>query len=167
MTNSDITAAIMTWLNDDGAKVGPKRIAIGHNFDALAERMLALHRRDQIELASRCRPAVERDAKLRRRDVYSDAYAASYKPTLEREAERAEKLLDDIDAIIAGAAPQPHVDTERMNWLEMMVVEARQPGVHGSFHLFTASPVSMEGEPDNASDIRAQIDYQRNGGSKP
>lgn len=58
-------------------------------------------------------------------------------------------------------------DTERLNWLERMMVEARQPLVHGSHQLFIASPEPVEGADDEPSDIRAQIDYQRNGGVKP
>lgn len=57
-------------------------------------------------LAERCRPAVAHDARLRERDVDSDKYAPSYRPTLKAAAERAAKLLDDIDAILAGKAPQ-------------------------------------------------------------
>lgn len=66
-----------------------------------------------------------------------------------------------------GAAPSAtspsNADTERMNWLERMVVEARVPLVHGSANLFITAPTEVEGADDEPSDIRAQIDYQRNG----
>lgn len=62
-------------------------------------------------LAERCRPAVAHDARLRERDQHSDKYAPSYRPVLKAAAERAAKLLDDIDAILAGnegRAVKPH-----------------------------------------------------------
>jgi hypothetical protein len=58
-------------------------------------------------LAERCRPAVAHDAKLREREVHSDKYAHHYKAVLQAEAERAAKLLDELDAIIAGC-PNSH-----------------------------------------------------------
>lgn len=53
-------------------------------------------------LAERCRAAVAHDARLRERDSTSEKYAAHYLPVLKAEAEKAAKLLDEIDAIIAA-----------------------------------------------------------------
>lgn len=58
-------------------------------------------------------------------------------------------------------------DTERLNWLERMVVEVRVPLRWGSRQLFISNPAEVEGMDDDPSNIRAQIDYQRNGGTKP
>lgn len=60
------------------------------------------------ELAERCRPAVAHDARLREREVHSDKYAHHYKAVLATEAERAAKLLDDIDAILGARPVMPH-----------------------------------------------------------
>ncbi len=57
-------------------------------------------------------------------------------------------------------------DAERMDWLEQFVVEVRVPLVHGTRHLFIATPEDVEGGPDGPSDIRQKIDYQRNGALK-
>lgn len=70
-------------------------------------------------LAERCRPAVAHDARLRERDQYSEKYAASYQPVLKQEAERAAKLLDDIDAIIAGGTPSATRATDLERAMEL------------------------------------------------
>lgn len=57
-------------------------------------------------------------------------------------------------------------DTERLNWLERMVVEVRLP-LYGSRQLFITSPSEVEGGEDEPSNLRKQIDYQQNGGIKP
>lgn len=59
------------------------------------------------DLAERCRAAVAHDARLRERDAMSDKYAHHYRPVLKAEAEKAAKLLDEIDAII-GSKPGPY-----------------------------------------------------------
>jgi hypothetical protein len=75
---------------------------------------------------------------------------------------------DESKAVIASRSEsaKPSADTERMEWLRRMHVEVRVPAVHGSFHLFHASPTDTDGD-EEPSDIREQIDYQRNGGTKP
>ena len=47
MNKEQIATAIQYWLRDDNARVGPERIAIGHNFDMLADRILALFGEDR------------------------------------------------------------------------------------------------------------------------
>lgn len=42
MTKEQITKAIHDWLRDDNAMVGPERVAVGHNFDMLVDRIMAL-----------------------------------------------------------------------------------------------------------------------------
>lgn len=84
-----------------------------------------------------------------------------------------EKAYADARSIIVGLldlAPRSetvaHSDTQRMDWLERMAVEVRQPAVWGSHELFIAAPTDTDGD-EEPSNIRKQIDYQRNGGTKP
>lgn len=70
-------------------------------------------------------------------------------------------------AVMLARALLKSPDAERLDWLERFCVEVRQPLVHGSHHLFNADPRQVEGLDDEPSNIRAQIDYQRNGGKKP
>lgn len=84
-------------------------VKIGEDLGRMESATYSWARRDAaaeaaalFSLAERCRPAVAHDARLRERDVHSDKYAPSYKTALQAAAERAGKLLDDIDAIIAG-----------------------------------------------------------------
>jgi hypothetical protein len=81
-------------------------VSIKAHEEALVE--LNLLRSQTRELAERCRPAVAHDARLRERDAHSDKYAHTYKPVLKAEAERAAKLLDDIDAILGARSVAPH-----------------------------------------------------------
>lgn len=69
---------------------------------------------------------------------------------------------EDPRRVFVEGAPS-NSDTERLNWLERMVVEVRAPLRWGSRQLFIANPEEVEGMEDDPSDIRAQIDYQRNG----
>lgn len=86
-----------------------------------ANGMIRVVRRDEseailrdalVDLATRCRVAVAHDARMREREVDSDKYAHHYKVVLKSEAERAGKLLDDVDAIIASTSgallTEPH-----------------------------------------------------------
>lgn len=114
-----------------------------------------------------------------------------YQQTPEMQAERKERRDAFIASVQAGCqdcspvtgCPNPNLcavtkqpvapsasrtpDSERMDWLERFSVEVRQPLVHGSHHLFYAKPEAVEGADDEPSNIREQIDYQRNGGKKP
>lgn len=70
----------------------------------------------------------------------------------------AQRLANDLLKIRTALS-----DTERLNWLERMVVEVRAPLQWGSRQLFIANPEEVEGMDDDPSDIRAQIDFQRGG----
>lgn len=89
-----------------------------------------LGRSDLKALAERCRPAVAHDLRLRERDVHSDMYAHHYKATLQAEAERAAKLIDDIDAII-NAAPQER-SAEASSRADGEASAAKKPGATAS-----------------------------------
>lgn len=64
----------------------------------------------------------------------------------------------ELPADAAAAAP---ADAERLDWLETMVVNVRQPLRYGSHDRFWASPAEVDGGPDGPSDIRKQIDAAR------
>ena len=49
-------------------------------------------------------------------------------------------------------------DKERLDWLELYLVEVRNPLVYGSRHMFYAVPEQEEGEEESPSDLRDQID---------
>ena len=106
------------------------------------------------------------------RDALGERYPSIDDMTREVHWNKVDAICDMALASLRSAtAPQPatatHPDTERMNWLERFVVNVRTPLVHGSSDLFWSSPTEVEGADDEPSDIRAQIDYQRNGGRRP
>lgn len=86
------------------------------------------------------------------------------------ELPEATKIARELDLIAAFVAPVSergrNTDKERLDWLEMMHVEVRQPLVHGSHHLFHASPEQGDGD-ETPSDIRRMIDYNAHGGDNP
>ncbi|KQP02507.1 hypothetical protein [Pseudorhodoferax sp. Leaf265] len=57
----------------------------------------------------------------------------------------------------------PNPDTERLNWLEQMVVMVRVPRRYGSGDLFCAAPPLAEGDEQPTSDLRAKVDEARAG----
>jgi hypothetical protein len=61
MNKEQVATAIQEWLHDDNARVGPERVAIGHNFDMLVDRILAIRasppeaEQPSADLVQRCR----------------------------------------------------------------------------------------------------------------
>lgn len=77
-----------------------------------------------------------------------------------------ETVKQQADALVSATATHP--DTERLDWLAHFMVEVRTRTPGGSTQLFAAFPGAIEGlGDDEPSNIRAQIDYQRNGGARP
>lgn len=77
----------------------------------------------------------------------------------------AQRFWSQTHAALAPT-PQPLAaeqgeDAARLDWLETMVVNVRQPLRYGSRDLFWASPEDMDGGPDGPSGIRKQIDAAR------
>ncbi|MES2942945.1 MAG: hypothetical protein V4772_08775 [Pseudomonadota bacterium] len=66
-------------------------------------------------------------------------------------------LLSEINLIKSDTRDADSRDAELLDWLELRLVEVREPMVYGSKHLFFANPVENEGESDDSSDLRKKV----------
>jgi hypothetical protein len=70
------------------------------------------------------------------------------------------KTLRATNAALTRELSELRADKERLDQLERLTVNVRQPMVHGSMDLFWASPKDNDGD-EQPSDIRAQLDALR------
>lgn len=68
--------------------------------------------------------------------------------------------IEENLVVALRSMPSATRDTERLDWLEGMVVKVSAPLVYGSRELFIANPEAVESLDDLPSDLRKQIDAQ-------